>query len=153
MSEFLAIPREAYLPALVQWISQIVDLCNVDIVKSKPLHIKESAEAIERISAAGGSTSKATHSGVALEGTTLVHGKHKDHSGARPEGIVELLLVLPLRCPDTMLHRFHYMLSDVAGDDEVPCLRVLQQCASLEASWFQHSPFKLQGSWRTLQNT
>jgi len=82
----------------------VVHLVKLNVVKSQPLDIKESAEAIEGVVPAYRSACEALHTSIALEGSALVHGKNEDHSGAVSEGVVELLLVLPLSCPDIMLH-------------------------------------------------
>eukprot|EP00408_Alexandrium_pacificum_P057205 CAMPEP_0171166976 /NCGR_PEP_ID=MMETSP0790-20130122/6969_1 /TAXON_ID=2925 /ORGANISM="Alexandrium catenella, Strain OF101" /LENGTH=254 /DNA_ID=CAMNT_0011631795 /DNA_START=280 /DNA_END=1043 /DNA_ORIENTATION=+ len=120
--ELLAVTREAHLPVIVQGVAQVINLCHVNVVKSQPLDIEEAAKAAEGVGAANGTAGHAAHAGIALERTTPVDGEDQDDSSAAAVRVIELLLVLPLRRPDAVLHGLHDILSHVARDDEVPCL-------------------------------
>jgi len=138
MRELLAIAREPNLPHVVQRVAEVLHLAHLHIVQPQPLHVKETPKAIEGVVARSSTASKAPHPRIALESPTLVHREDQNDSGTGAVGIVQFLLVLPLRCPHVVLHRLHNIFAHIAGDNEEAGLRVLKQRAPLEACWLHH---------------
>mmetsp|Transcript_94656 Transcript_94656/g.282704 ORF Transcript_94656/g.282704 Transcript_94656/m.282704 type:complete len:369 (+) Transcript_94656:398-1504(+) len=120
VGELLPVARKLHRSVTVQWIPQALYLMIGQVVEAQPLHIEEAPKAIEGVYAARARLAdRAAHARIALEGIAAVHGEDEDHRRGRAVGLVQPLLVLPLRGPEAMAHGLHDVLLRVARDHEV----------------------------------
>lgn len=95
----------------IQWVAQCLNLAVLKVVKPEPLNVKEAAKTIERVNAPRTwVTNGTTHPCVTLKSFAAIYRKNKHDCWGEAVSLVKPLLVLALRCPESMTNRLHNVL-------------------------------------------
>lgn len=134
--QLLSIARQGHLAILGEGIAKLLHLSEGKVMQTHPLHIEEPAEAIERICTSElRPAHSAPHLGIALESFAALDGEEEEDCTAAVVGLIQLLLILPLRRPHVVTDRFHNVLGAVARDHKVPSIVRVESLDGLPLTW------------------